>query len=190
MTTLWQKAETSAVDCGVILFTGALIAPVAGPFWKVATVMLCLWYNMIFADRSPGMMLARTYSLKPADLTYIMLYTTGFCSILFYYRFPFDLLVPYVLLQIACVHYTGRTIPGYLTGNDTMTRSEFIASVKGRAREYVGQGDYKAAIAVMVADLARVDIRSQPELTSWALFAATERNETDVIKFIEGFPDE
>jgi hypothetical protein len=36
-----------------------------------------------------------------------------------------------------------------------MTRTELVANVKRRAREYVGQGDYRSAVAIMLIDLTQ-----------------------------------
>ena len=71
-----------------------------------------------------------------------------------------------------------------------MTQREYIEHVKGRAREYVGQGDYRAAVVVMITDLPRVGVLVLPEMSSWAMKAAADRDEPSVIRFIEGFGDE
>jgi len=60
-----------------------------------------------------------------------------------------------------------------------MTRTELVANVKRRAREYVGQGDYRSAVAIMLIDL-----------TQFAMYAAAHREETEVIRFIVGFPED
>ena len=60
-----------------------------------------------------------------------------------------------------------------------MIRTELVANAKRRARQYVGEGDYRSAAAIMLIDL-----------TQFAMYAAAHREETEVIRFIEGFPED
>jgi hypothetical protein len=71
-----------------------------------------------------------------------------------------------------------------------MPPSDYIETVKARARDYYDHGDYQSAVAVMVIDLNRVGTRLPPEQNCAAMAAALRRDQAEVIWFIEGFAAE
>ena len=76
-------------------------APMIGSLWRPLTVVLCALYSLLFADRTPGMWVAGIYSVKPFCLPYVLLYTAGFATILYYVWVPFDLLMPQNTIETA-----------------------------------------------------------------------------------------
>jgi ABC-type long-subunit fatty acid transport system fused permease/ATPase subunit len=67
--------------------------------------------------------LAKKYS-KPKQITYSILYTLSFSTILFSIFFPFDLLLfNILLLQLPTIIFKKTTLQGYLSGNITTVKN-------------------------------------------------------------------
>jgi hypothetical protein len=109
-----EKATASAIDCGLAVGAGALAMPITDR-WRELAVLAMFGYNIIFAERSPGMMITGIRSNRPLTLLYNLVYTITFSLILF----SWFLLSLYAIAQILCVHFTGTTVPGLLTGYQT-----------------------------------------------------------------------
>lgn len=123
--------KTNIVDKFLVSVVNLLVVIVPTiPFfflgnWRVAIVIFFLIYQLIIAftktSKSLGMRLlkiqwAEDYSLK-SRLTFAILYSASFATIVVWILFPFDLLIFNLLgIQLPMVLVTGYTLHGYLAG--------------------------------------------------------------------------
>lgn len=134
ITPFWIKLATSAIN---VLIIAAMGVPVC---WTLELSLLqCklvfLGMSAVYAgvalmipgQRSPAMVLMRVKWAEPYGLAklmlYALLYLASLSTVLFYIRFPFDLLAANLLLvQLPCVLITGTTLHGKLAGGVTTVR--------------------------------------------------------------------
>jgi len=127
-TNLWEKVIPSVINVAIVVLLALpfLIFWGNGMGWKLATVTICLVYNLIVLtfnqNRCIGMMVMKThwaarYSVA-SQLAYAVLYTASFATLFFSVYFPFDLfLFNILLLQLPTYLIKGTTFHGYLSGN-------------------------------------------------------------------------
>lgn len=91
--------------------------------WKILWIMIFLVYNIVVETafgRCIGMMVLKArYEFQKSfwqTTLYVTLYTASFSTLLFYVRFPFDLLFINLLVQLLFILSTGTTLHGYLSG--------------------------------------------------------------------------
>ncbi len=103
-----------------------------GAYWRMSWVILFFAYNLAFMflridAREPGMWLAESYWEQLPNtmqkLTYSILYTLSFASLLYWLFFPFDLLLlNLALLQLPTYLSTKNTLHGAITGLRTASK--------------------------------------------------------------------
>ena len=98
------------------------------PRWRVLTVLIFLEYGLIFlafnGNRSLGMVLVgrrweRAYPLW-RQLLYVVLDTLSFATLFIWIRFPFDLFLLNLVLQLLASRFFGTSVQGLLSGLRTM----------------------------------------------------------------------
>lgn len=112
-----RRVSASAHNCTVIIVGALPFYPLLGrEAWRIALILICFAYHLIFRRQCLGNYLAGLRNSQPVGIMYVTFYTAGFSTILYSMWVPFDLLAVYVAAQATCLKLTGFTIPGYLTG--------------------------------------------------------------------------
>lgn len=130
-TSIIQKLLASVVNA---LFVIAISLPFYFYFgldfrYKFSVVIIFFFYEQLpmFTKnkRDLGMLVVDSHWKVPFSTTqyfiYNIFYTLSFSTLMFYIWFPFDLLLLNLLiLQTCMIHFTGRTLHGYISNMQTI----------------------------------------------------------------------
>jgi hypothetical protein len=184
-----QKVGASVINCSlVLLLTIPLYPLLAADLWKLLTVSVFFFYNMIFRTRCIGMRCVGTYIEPPTSPLYAALYSVGFATFFYSVWFPMDLLIANTILQVGSLTMTGNTLHGNFAGQGTMSRGQYLDRAKGRARLYVIEGKLDEAVSSLESDLDKWPDLQQPKwIIDIGRNLARDGNQGLVLTWIEGF---
>lgn len=186
---LWQKVIASAINCAAVLaLTLPFVAFLGVELWKIITISSFFCYNVICRKRCLGMRFVGTFIEPPTTVLYALTYTTGFATIFYSVALPGDLLALNGFLQTVSYMTTGNTAHGWVAGQATMTRDQYMELCKSRARLALLEGKPDKAVHDLIADLGKYKETAPPHyIAQLGLVLLKEGDEIMIQKWIEGF---
>lgn len=135
MKTKWHHKLFASIINVLIVYILAIplwLADLSTSADKVILIVAFFVYELLFlsigSGRDPGMMVVGSYWQKHYSyrrkVIYAFFYAISFASVMFWVRFPLDVLVMnLLLLQLPSVLLTGTTLHGWLAGMISVVRT-------------------------------------------------------------------